>query len=103
MRPIAAPQAPRPMSSLLSSHPISLLLLAQQRIERYLRLQELGVRECSYEAPLVEEEIALLEEEVLPVIALFLERADAIAGAREAWAEQQVRDEEPGLPVVAAG
>jgi len=30
------------MSSLLSSHPISLLLLAQQRIERYLRLQELG-------------------------------------------------------------
>ena len=40
------------MSSLLSSHPISLLLLAQQRIERYLRLQELGVRECSYEAPL---------------------------------------------------
>jgi len=50
------------MSSLLSSHPISLLLLAQQRIERYLRLQELGIRECSYEAPLVEEEIALLEE-----------------------------------------
>ena len=103
MRPIAAPQAPRAMSSLLSSHPISLLLLAQQRIERYLRLQELGVRECSYEAPLVEEEIALLEEEVLPVIALFLERADAIAAAREAWAEQQVRADEPGLPVAAAG
>ncbi len=94
------------MSSLLSSHPISLLLLAQQRIERYLRLQELGVRECSYEAPLVEEEICLLEE-VLPVIALFLERADAIAAAREARAEQQVRAEElelePALPVVAAG
>ena len=103
MRPIAAPQAPSPMSSLLSSHPIYLLLLAQQRIERYLRLQELGVRECSYEAPLVEEEIALLEEEVLPVIALFLERSDAIAAAREAWAEQQVRGEEPALPVVAAG
>ena len=103
MRPIAAPQAPRPMSSLLSSHPIVLLLLAQQRIERYLRLQELGVRECSYEAPLVEEEIALLEEEVLPVIAIFLERSDAIAAAREAWAERQVRAEHLALPVVAAG
>jgi len=98
------------MSSLLSSHPISLLLLAQQRIERYMRLQELGVRECSYEAPLVEEEIALLEEEVLPVIALFLERSDAIAAAREAWAEQQVRDEvfelEPAalvVPIAALG
>ena len=95
------------MSSLLSSHPISLLLLAQQRIERYLRLQELGVRECSYEAPLVEEEICLLEEEVLPVIAQFLERSDAIAAAREAWAEQQVITEkfelEPALPAVAAG
>ena len=61
------------------------------------------MRECSYEAPLVEEEICLLEEEVLPVIALFLERADAIAAAREAWAEQQVRVDEPALPVVAAG
>ena len=98
------------MSSLLSSHPISLLLLAQQRIERYLRLQELGVRECSYEAPLVEEEIALLEEEVLPVIAQFLERADAIAEAREAWAEQQVSIEkfelEPAalvVPIAAVG
>ena len=98
------------MSSLLSSHPTSLLLLAQQRIERYLRLQELGVRECSYEAPLVEEEIALLEEEVLPVIALFLERSDAIAAAREAWAEQQVITEkfelEPaalGVPIAAVG
>ncbi len=94
------------MSSLLSSHPISLLLLAQQRIERYLRLQELGVRECSYEAPLVEEEIAL-QEEVLPVIAQFLERADAIAAAREAWVEQQVIAEEcqlePALPVRAVG
>ena len=98
------------MSSLLSTHPISLLLLAQQRIERYLRLQELGVRECSYEAPLVEEEICLLEEEVLPVIALFLERADAIAAAREAWAEQQVRavelELEPAalvVPIAAVG
>ena len=98
------------MSSLLSSHPISLLLLAQQRIERYLRLQEMGIRECSYEAPLVEEEIALLEEEVLPVIAHFLERADAIAAAREAWAEQQVRAEEfelepaaLGVPIAAGG
>ena len=65
------------------------------------------MRECSYEAPLVEEEIALLEEEVLPVIALFLERSDAIAAAREAWAEQQVSIEEfelePALPVGAAG
>ena len=84
------------MSSLLSSHPISLLLLAQQRIERYLRLQELGVRECSYEAPLV-------EEEVLPVIAQFLERADAIAAAREAWAEQQLRPEEFELEPAALG
>ena len=95
------------MSSLLSSPPIPLLLLAQQRIEQYLHMQELGVWECSYEAPLVEEEIALLEEEVLPVIALFLERADAIAAARGAWAEQQVRAEElalePALPVVAVG
>jgi len=98
------------MSSLLSSHPITLLLLAQQRIERFLRLQELGIRECSYEAPLVEEEIALLEEEVLPAIALFLERADAIAAAREAWAGQQVRAEEfelepaaLGVPIAAAG
>ena len=91
------------MSSLLSCHPISLLLLAQQRIERYLHLQELGIRECSYEAPLVEEEIALLEEEVLPAIALFLERSDAIAAAREAWAEQQVRAGEPALAVGAAG
>ena len=91
------------MSSLLSSHPIALLLLAQQRIERFLRLQELGIRECSYEAPLVEEEICLLEEEVLPVIALFLERADTIAAAREDWAEKQVRAEEPALAVVAAG
>ena len=82
------------MSSLLSSHPITLLLLAQQRIERYLRLQEVGIRECSWEDPLVEEEIALLEEEVLPVIFQFLERADAIAADREAWAEQQVRAEE---------
>jgi len=63
----------------------------------------LGVRECSYEAPLVEEEIALLEEEVLPVIAQFLERADAIAAAREAWAEQQVMAEEPALSVGAVG
>jgi len=84
------------MSSLLSSHPISLLLLAQQRIERYLRLQELGVRECSYEAPLV-------EEEVLPVIAQFLERADAIAAAREDWAEQQLRPEEFELEPAALG
>jgi len=91
------------MSSLLSSHPIPLLQLARQRIERFLRLQELGIREGSYEAPLVEEEITLLEEEVLPAIALFLERADAIAAAREAWAEQQVRAAEPALPVVAAG
>ena len=91
------------MSSMLSSHPISLLLLAQQRIERYLRLQELGVRECSYEAPLVEEEIALLEEEVLPVITQFLERADAIAAAREAWAEQQLRPEEFELEPAALG
>ena len=88
------------MSSLLSSHPISLLLLGQQRIERYLRLQELGIRECSYEAHLVEEEICLLEEEVLPVIALFLERVDAIAAAQETWAEQQVRAEESELQVV---
>ena len=55
----------------------------------------------------MEEEICLLEEEVLPVIALFLERSDAIAAAREAWAEQQVRAEElelePALPVGAAG
>ena len=84
------------MSSLLSSHPISLLLLAQQRIERYLRLQELGVRECSYEAPLV-------EEEVLPVIAQFLERTDAITTAREVWAEQQVKAEKPALAVGAVG
>ncbi len=91
------------MSSLLSSHPIALLLLAQQRIERFLRLQELGVRECSYEAPLVEEEIAFLEEEVLPVIAQFLERADAIAAAREAWAEQQLRAEEFELEPAALG
>ncbi len=91
------------MSSLLSSHPISLLLLAQQRIERYLHLQEVGIRECSYEAPLVEEEIALLEEEVLPVITQFLERADAIAAAREAWAEQQVRAEEFVLEPAALG
>ena len=95
------------MSSLLSCHPISMLLLAQQRIERFLRLQELGVRECSYEAPLVKEEIALLEEEVLPAIAQFVERADAIAAAREAWAEQQVIAEEcqlePALPVGAVG
>ncbi len=104
MRPIAAPhKAPWPMSSLLSSHPISLLLLAQQRIERYLHLQELGIRECFYEAPLVEEEIALLEEEVLPVIAQFLERADAIAAAREAWAEQQVKAEEFDLEPAALG
>ena len=65
-------------------------------------MQELGVRECSYGAPLLEEEISLLEEEVLPVIAQFLGRADAIAAAREAWAEQQVMAEEPALPVVAA-
>jgi len=92
------------MSSLLSSHPIPLLLLAQQRIERFLRLQEVGIRECSYEAPLVEEEIALLEEEVLPAIALFLERSDAIAAAREAWAEQQLRAEEHELkPAAVAG
>ena len=95
------------MSSLLSSHPIPLLLLAQQRIERFLRLQELGIRECSYGAPLVEEEIALLEKGVLPANALFLERADAIAAAREAWAEQQVSIEEfelePALPVGAVG
>ena len=91
------------MSSLLSCHPISLLLLAQQRIERFLRLQELGVRECSYEAPLIKEEIALLEEEVLPAIAQFLERADAIASAREAWAEQQVRAEEFELEPAALG
>ena len=103
MRPIAAPKAPWPMSNLLSSHPTSLLLLAQQRIERYLRLQELGVRECSYEAPLVEEEICLLEEEVLPVIAQFLERADAIAAAREALAEQQVKAEEFELEPAALG
>ena len=90
------------MSSLLSSHPISLLLVAQQRIERFLRLQEVGIRECSDEAPLVEEEIALIEEEMLPAIALFLERADAIAAAREVWTEQQVRAEEPALPVGAA-
>ena len=51
----------------------------------------------------MEEEICLLEEEVLPVIALFLERSDAIAAAQEAWAEQQVITEEPALPVVAAG
>ena len=44
---------------------------------------------------------------MLPVIALFLERSDAIAAAREAWAEQQVRAEkfelEQALPAVAAG
>ena len=55
----------------------------------------------------MEEEICLLEEEVLPVIAHFLERADAIAAAREAWAEQQVTAEEcqlePALPVRAVG
>ena len=65
------------------------------------------MRECSYEAPLVEEEICLLEEKVLPVIAQFLERTDAIAAAREAWAEQQVSIEkfelEPALPVGAVG
>ena len=61
------------------------------------------MREYSYEAPLVEEEICLLEEEVLPVIAQFLERADATAAAREAWAEQQLRAEEPALPVGAVG
>jgi len=49
--------------------------------------------------PLVQEEICLLEEEVLPVIALFLERSDAIAAAREAWAERQVSIKEPALPV----
>ena len=41
------------------------------------------------------------------MIAQFLERSDAIAAAREAWAEQQVRDEvfelEPALPVGAVG
>ena len=41
------------------------------------------------------------------MIAQFLERSDAIAAAREAWAEQQVSiekfDLEPALPVVAAG
>ena len=52
------------------------------------------MREYSYEAPLVEEEICLLEEEVLPVIVHFLERSDPIAAAREAWAEKQVRAEE---------
>ena len=51
----------------------------------------------------MEEEIALLEDAVLPVIAQFLERADAIAAAREAWAERQVRPEEPALTVVAVG
>ena len=65
------------------------------------------MRECSYEAPLVEEEICLLEEEVLPVIGQFLERTDAITAAREAWAEQQVSIEkfelEPALPVGAVG
>lgn len=46
-------------------------------------------------------------EELLPVFALYPERADAIAAAREAWAEQQVITKkfelEPALPVVAVG
>ena len=47
---------------------------------------------------------------MLPVIAHFLERSDAIAAAREAWAEQQVRAEELELepaalvvPIAAVG
>ena len=43
----------------------------------------------------------------LPAIAQFLERANAIADAWEAWAEQQVRAVDfelgPALPVGAAG
>ena len=35
------------------------------------------------------------------MIAQFLERADAIAAAREAWAEQQVRAEEFELELAA--
>ena len=42
-------------------------------------------------------------EELLPVVALYPKRADAIATAREACAEQQIRAEEPALPVGAVG
>jgi hypothetical protein len=68
----------------------------RQHLERYLRLEANSAPAYRYESPLTEEEIALLEEEVLPVIASFIERSEAAAEAAER-AEQERLAPEPTL------
>ncbi len=71
-----------------SPHPYEVLYALRQHLERYLRLEASSAPAYRYETPLTEEEIALLKEEVLPVIASFIERSEAAAEAAER-AEQE--------------
>ena len=75
--------APIPMEISCSPHPYGVLHAVNQHIERYLRLEGPSSVAYRFEPPLTEEEITLLEEEVLPVIATFLERSEAAAKEAE--------------------
>jgi hypothetical protein len=55
--------APLAMHLACSPHPYAVLHAVNQHIERYLRLEASSAPAYRYEAPLTEEEIALLEEE----------------------------------------
>ncbi len=78
--------APITMEISCSPHQYGLLYAVNQHIERYLRLEGPGSAADRFDASLTEEEITLLEQEVLPVIATFLERSESAAKEAE-WAE----------------
>ena len=80
-----------------SPHPYAVLHAVRQHLERYLRLEVSSAPAYRFETPLTEEEIALLEEDVLPLIASFIERSEAAAEAaeraeqeRQGWGEKLV-------------
>jgi hypothetical protein len=77
---IAVALAPRTFPALL--HPYGLLDGLRQHLERQLRLKASSAPANRYETPLTEEESALLEENVVPVIASNIHAFVQVPGLR---------------------
>ncbi|MCT0225609.1 hypothetical protein [Synechococcus sp. CS-1328] len=77
--------------------PVSLVESCQKALEWILRThgaEGRPIRRCWIDQPYGEEELTLLEEEVLPVMAAFLERIDAIDQGLEARLQDEIAAQE---------
>lgn len=81
--------------------PVSLVESCQKALEWILRThgaEGRPIRRCWIDQPYGEEELTLLEEEVLPVMAAFLERIDAIDQGLEARLQAEIAALESQAP-----